>query len=85
MQRIEMPKSSAGVIRKDVKLDLELTDPKEAQKAKIRTEYINRKEEPHHKKGDTIGDATAMRKHILSMSLFPNIYNHSGLMHSMGS
>jgi len=73
-----MGKESHGVIRKKVKLDLELTDPDEARTAKIRTEYLERKgKEKVSAAGyaETIGPADKLRAHILAMSLFPNVYN----------
>lgn len=53
---------------------LALTDPQEARTAKMRAEYL-RPEPKHAKEGEMVGPADRLRMSILSLSLFPNLYN----------
>ena len=46
--------------------------PEEAQRAKIKAEYLSPEGKPEEA---TTANAMSLREHILSMSLFPNVYN----------
>lgn len=62
--------------------DLTLTDPQEARTAQIRAEYL--KPEPKvANPGEMIGPADKMRMRILSLSLFPNLFNKKFLDREM--
>lgn len=52
-----------------------------AQAARIRAQYLERTAEVG--KEATVGDRNTLRKKILAMSLFPNIYNRNFLKHNM--
>ncbi len=62
------------VITERTREDLMLTDPQEARKAKIRAEYL-KKDPGSSNPGEMVGPADKMRMRILSLSLFPNIFN----------
>jgi hypothetical protein len=62
------------VIREHTREDLMLTDPQEARTAQIRAEYLRKDPSPSHP-GVMVGPADKLRMHILSVSLFPNLYN----------
>ena len=67
-----------------IKEDLGLADPIEGHTAKIRAEFRKKDPKPTNP-GHQIGDASEMRKHILSMSLFPNVYNKKMIHHESGA
>lgn len=69
-----MPKRGTLLAKGDVKWDLELADPIEANKAKIYAVYNTKRELPRK---PLVGPVGSMRRQILALSLFPNIYNRS--------
>lgn len=76
-----MPKKGTLLAKGDVKWDLELTDPLEAQKAEIHAIYKTKYEKPVK---PSVGPAHSMREHILAMSLFPNVFNRKMVMTESG-
>ena len=76
-----MPKKGTLLAKGDVKYDLELTDPGEARKAQIYAIYKTKREMPRK---PLVGPADTMRKNILAMSLFPNIFNRDNVYSNMG-
>lgn len=70
------------VIREHTREDLMLTDPQEERTAKIRAEYRRKDPGPTHP-GEMVGPADKMRMKILSLSLFPNIFNKAFLDRQM--
>ena len=67
-----MSKKGTLLAKGDVKWDMELTDPQEAQKARIHAIY---KTKPDMPRKPLVGPVDSMRKSILAMSLFPNVFN----------
>ena len=67
------------VLPGSLKEDLGLADPIEGHTAKIKAEYRKKDPKPTNP-GHQIGDASEMRKRILSMSLFPNVFNKDMVM-----
>jgi len=70
------------VIREHTREDLMLTDPQEARTAQIRAEYLRKDPSPTHP-GEMIGPVDMMRMRILSLSLFPNVFNKAFLERKM--
>ena len=70
------------VLRSNIRDDLMLTDPQEANKAKIRAEYLKEDPSPSHP-GEMVGPADKLRMRILSVSLFPNLFNKKFLEREM--
>jgi hypothetical protein len=64
-----------------VKLTPYERDEAEAQAARISAVYHDKTEKSAPKA--TVGPRDSLRKRILAMSLFPNIYNHKSLQHTM--
>ena len=62
------------VLPGSIKDDIGLADPVDGNVAKIKAEYRKKDPKPSNP-GHQIGNASELRKHILSMSLFPNIYS----------
>ena len=76
-----MPKKGTLLAKGDVKWDLELTEPDTIQKAKIHAIYSAKPEMPRK---PNVGPVDDMRKHILAMSLFPNVFNKKMVMTESG-
>ena len=70
------------VIREHTREDLMLTDPQEARTAQIKAEYLKKDPKPSHP-GEMVGPVDKMRMKILSLSLFPNVFNKKFLDHEM--
>lgn len=77
-----MAKHTAGVKRNLVKEDLMLADPIEANKAQIKAVYLD-KDNASSFPAYGIGPAGDLRRRILSVSLFPNLYNRKYMIHEM--
>ena len=56
--------------------------PAEARSARISTLYREQKDSVKVDNRNTVGPARSLREHILSMSLFPNLYNRSTVVSS---
>lgn len=70
------------VIREHTREDLMLTDPQEARTAQMRAEYLRPEPKVSHP-GEMVGPADKMRMRILSLSLFPNVFNKKFLDREM--
>ena len=83
--RIEPSKrvKKGEVLPGSIKEDIGLADPVDGHVAKIKAEYRKKDPKPTNP-GHQIGDASDMRKHILSMSLFPNVYSSQMIHREMG-
>ena len=77
-----MPSHVPVLPREQLKQFLELTDPKEASKAKMIAIYKNKDEK---KREPFMMPPQSMRERILSMSLFPNPYNKEMIKKESGS
>ena len=56
--------------------------PAQARSARISTVYREQKHPVKVDNRNTVGPARSLREHILSMSLFPNLYNRSTVLSS---
>jgi len=67
-------------------IPITLTDVREmdeyhAEAAKIKDMYLDK---PYKPKPGSMGPVKSLREHILSMSLFPNVYNKKFVERNMG-
>lgn len=72
-----MPRYPASSSKKALVIPITLTDVREtdeyqAEANKIKDMYLDK---PYRPKPGMVGKAQSLREQILSMSLFPNIYN----------
>ena len=61
--------------------DVRETDEYEAEAQKIKDVYLDK---PYKMKPGNVGPVKSLREHILSMSLFPSVFNRDYLKHAIG-
>lgn len=61
--------------------DVRETDEYEAEANRIKDVYL---EKPYKMKPGGVGPVKSLREHILSMSMFPNVYNRESVSRNIG-
>ena len=61
--------------------DVRETDEYEAEANKIKDVYLDK---PYKPKPGQVGPVKSLREHIMSMSMFPNVYNRASVSRNIG-